>query len=57
MSYEAISSGLQMQTTKVDWDWNNLGEVKESLTWVWHIFEWLPIPRLSYEDALSTTWR
>ncbi|KAF8493850.1 hypothetical protein JB92DRAFT_3084909 [Gautieria morchelliformis] len=57
MSYEAISNGLQMRPTKVDWDWKNLGEVKESLTPVWHIFEWLPIKRLSYKDSSSTTYR
>ncbi|KAF8463189.1 hypothetical protein JB92DRAFT_2838920 [Gautieria morchelliformis] len=57
MSYEAISHGLQMRPTKVDWDWKNLGEVKESLTPVWHIFEWLPFKRLSYKDLSSTTYR
>ncbi|KAF8507498.1 hypothetical protein JB92DRAFT_3121813 [Gautieria morchelliformis] len=57
MSYEAISNGLQMRPTKVDWDWKNLGEVKESLTAVWRIFEWLPIKRLSYKDSSSTTYR
>ncbi|KAF8523846.1 hypothetical protein JB92DRAFT_2883113, partial [Gautieria morchelliformis] len=57
MSYEAISNGLQMRPTKVDWDWKNLGEVKESLTLVWQIFEWLPIKRLSYKDSSSTTYR
>ncbi|KAF8532009.1 hypothetical protein JB92DRAFT_3104395 [Gautieria morchelliformis] len=57
MSYEAISSGLLMWPTKVDWDWNNLGEVKESLTPVWHILEWLPFKRLSYKDSASTTYR
>ncbi|KAF8507499.1 hypothetical protein JB92DRAFT_3084052 [Gautieria morchelliformis] len=57
MSSEAISSGLQMRPTKVDWDWKNLGEVKESLTPVWRIFEWFPIKRLSYKDSSSTTYR
>jgi hypothetical protein len=57
MSYEAISSGLQMRPTKVDWDWQNLGNVKESLTPVWRIFEWIPFKRLSYKDSSSTTYR
>ncbi|KAF8531964.1 hypothetical protein JB92DRAFT_2578540, partial [Gautieria morchelliformis] len=57
MSYEAISSGLLMRPTKVDWDWKNLGEVRESLTPVWRIFEWLPFKRLSHQDSSSTTYR
>ncbi|KAF8483193.1 hypothetical protein JB92DRAFT_3032396 [Gautieria morchelliformis] len=57
MSYEAMSNGLQMRPTKVDWDWKNLWEVKESLTPVWGIFDWLPFKRLSYKDLSSTTYR
>ncbi|KAF8489057.1 hypothetical protein JB92DRAFT_3148147 [Gautieria morchelliformis] len=56
MSYEAIFNVLQMRPTKFDWDWKNL-RVKESLTPVWRIFEWLPIKRLSYKDSSSTTYR
>ncbi|KAF8532001.1 hypothetical protein JB92DRAFT_3080805 [Gautieria morchelliformis] len=57
MCVSPLLGGLQMRPTKVDWDWNNLGEVKESLTPVWRIFEWLPFKRLSYEDSSSTTYR
>jgi len=57
MSYEAISSGLHLKPVKVEWDWKNLADVKESLTSVWSIFEWLPIKRLSYKDGTSTTYQ
>ncbi|KAF8531973.1 hypothetical protein JB92DRAFT_2845839 [Gautieria morchelliformis] len=57
MSYEAISRGLLMRPTKVDWDSNTLGKVKESLSPVWRIFEWLPSKRRSYKNSSSTTYR
>ncbi|EGO04118.1 hypothetical protein SERLA73DRAFT_47031, partial [Serpula lacrymans var. lacrymans S7.3] len=59
MSYEAISAGLQldMDDTIVEWNWDKLGEVRESLKGVWHILKWLPLKRLAYKDEETPTWR
>jgi hypothetical protein len=54
---EAINSGALLKPKKVEWDWQNLDVVKESLTGVWSLFEWMPFKRLSYEDSTSTTYR
>ena len=56
MSYEAISAGLKLNPTNVEWKWDELGQVHESLTFVWKLFEYLPFKRLSYKDAESHTW-
>ena len=55
MSFEAVSSGLRLQSPRVEWPWDKLHEVKESLTYFWWICEWFPIKRLSYDDSDSTT--
>ena len=57
MSFEAVSCGLRLRPTKVEWNLEHLQDVKESLTGVWHLFEWMPFKRLSYQDELSTTYR
>jgi len=57
MMSEAINSGALLRPKKVEWDWQNLGAVKESLTGFWHLFEWVPFRRLSYENSTSTTYR
>ncbi|KAF8805056.1 hypothetical protein BYT27DRAFT_6682806 [Phlegmacium glaucopus] len=56
MSYEAISAGLLMELSNLEWKWDQLGDVHESLTGFWKIAEFLPITRLTYEDTASTTW-
>ena len=38
MSYEAISAGLLMKLSNVEWKWKRLGDVHESLTGVWKLF-------------------
>ena len=55
MSYEAISAGLLMEPSNVEWKWEQLGEVNESLTGVWKLFEYLPFKRLTYKDSDSMT--
>ena len=57
MSFEAVSAGLRLRPTKVEWNLNHLQDVKESLTGIWHTFEWMPFKRLSYHDELSTVYR
>jgi hypothetical protein len=57
MSFEAVSCGLRLRPTKVEWNLDHLQDVKESLTGVWHIFEWMPFKRLSYQDESSTIYR
>jgi hypothetical protein len=56
MSFEAVSCGLRLHPTKVEWNLEHLQDVKESLTGVWHIFEWMPFKRLSYDDESSTVY-
>jgi hypothetical protein len=51
MMSEAINSGAFLKPKKVEWDWQNLDVVKESLTGVWHLTKqntrtW-PLSRLS----------
>ena len=57
MSFEAVSCGLRLRPTKVEWNLDHLQDVKESLTGVWHMFEWVPFKRLSYQDESSTVYR
>ncbi|PVF95702.1 hypothetical protein CPB86DRAFT_710764 [Serendipita vermifera] len=57
MMSEAIGSGALLRPKKVEWDWQNLDVVKESLTGIWYPFEWIPFKRLSYEDSTSTTYQ
>ncbi|KAF8575301.1 hypothetical protein K439DRAFT_1623713 [Ramaria rubella] len=57
MSYEAISAGLLMKLSNPEWKWDRLGDVNESLTGVWNLFEFMPLKRLSYENSTSTTFR
>ena len=57
MSYEAISAGLLMEPSNVEWKWEQFGDVHESLTSVWKLFEYLPFNRLSYRDSDSMTSR
>jgi hypothetical protein len=57
MSYEAISAGLLMKPSNVEWKWEQFGDVNESLTGVWKLFEYLPFKRLSYRDPDSMTSR
>jgi hypothetical protein len=57
MSFEAVSCGLRLRPTKVEWNLDHLQDVKESLTGVWHMFEWMPFKRLSYQNESSTIYR
>ncbi|CAG8703027.1 2076_t:CDS:2, partial [Acaulospora colombiana] len=56
MMSEAIGSGALLKPKKVEWDWQNLDVVQESLTGIWSLFEWIPFKRLSYQDSSSTTY-
>ena len=56
MSFEAVSCGLRLRPTKVEWNLDHLQDVKESLTGVWRMFEWMPFKWLSYEDESSTVY-
>ena len=54
MSYEAISAGLLMEPSNVQWKWEQLGDVHESLTgFIWNLFEYLPFKRRTYRDSHS----
>lgn len=57
MSFEAVSCGLRLRPTRVEWRWDRLHEMKESLTGVWHVLEWIPFKTLSYRDESSTVYR
>ena len=57
MSYEAISAGLLKKPSNVEWKWEQVGDVHESLTGVWNLFEYLPFKRLSYRNIDSMTFR
>lgn len=57
MSYEAISAGLSMKLSNVEWKWEQLGKVNESLKGVWKLFEFIPFKHLTYKDSVSTTSR
>lgn len=57
MAYEAISQGIRLNPFRGEWSLEKLIDVNESLRGPWHIFEWLPIKRLSYKDSSSITWR
>ena len=57
MSYEAISAGLLMKPSNVEWRREQFGDVHESLTGVWKLFEYLPFRQLSYRDSTSMVSR
>ncbi|EGN94934.1 hypothetical protein SERLA73DRAFT_95550, partial [Serpula lacrymans var. lacrymans S7.3] len=59
MSYEVMSAGLNLKlhASVVEWDWEQLGTVHESLKGTWHILEWLPVKRLTYKNDHGHTWR
>ena len=54
MTYEAIRYGLKM--TPYEGQWSAI-KLEESLSGIWKILEYLPLCRLSYKDAESTTRR
>jgi hypothetical protein len=56
MSFEVVSCGLRLCPMKVEWNLDHLQDVKESLTGVWQMFEWMPFKRLSYQDESSTIY-
>jgi hypothetical protein len=53
MSYEAIQCGLKMQPHQGEW---SRITPTDSMTGVWKILEYIPVPRLSYKDADSVQW-
>ena len=57
MAYEAISAGLKLDLTDVEWEWDEPGQVHDSFVSVWKILEYLPFKRLSYNNAGSHAWR
>ena len=57
MSYETITAGLRLHANKLDWKWDQLDQVNESLTFIWRLLEYLPVKRLTYKDADSHTIR
>ena len=57
MSHEAVRAGLKLNRTTVDWKWDELGLLRESLTLAWKPLEYLPIKRLSYASAEGITWQ
>ena len=57
MSHEAVRASLKLNHHTVDWKWDELGLVHESLTLAWRPLEFLPLKQLSYESAEGTTWR
>lgn len=57
MSYEATAAGLRMAPFKSKWDLKPTVNIHESLSGVWHLFEWLPWGRLTYRDCHTMTHR
>ena len=57
MSHEAVRAGLRLNRSTVDWKWEELGSMRESLTLAWKPLEYLPIKRLSYQSTEGITWR
>ncbi|KIJ35237.1 hypothetical protein M422DRAFT_141734, partial [Sphaerobolus stellatus SS14] len=57
MSFEAVICGLKLNPSTVAWKMESLSEVKESLTGIWVLFEWIPWKRFSYNEAKGTTHR
>jgi hypothetical protein len=57
MSYEAISAGLLKGPSNVEWKWEQFGDVHESLTGVWKLFEYLPFTQMLYGDPEAMTLR
>ena len=57
MSYEATSAGLLMNPFQDTWNLTKFAAVKQSLKGFWRVFEFLPVRRLSYQDADSLTRR
>jgi hypothetical protein len=55
MSYEAVSVGLRVNTTNVEWKLDELGRVEKSLTGLWWLLEYIPLKFLAYRDADTTT--
>jgi hypothetical protein len=55
MSYEASLAGLLTELSNAEWKHEHLGDVNESLTGIWKVFEYLPLKHLSYKDSSSTT--
>ncbi|KAJ6589856.1 hypothetical protein DFH09DRAFT_217728 [Mycena vulgaris] len=55
MGNEAQHAGLKLEASPVEWKWEQLetSQPTESLTWVWRLFELLPIKHLSYVDTMS----
>ncbi|KZV99911.1 WD40 repeat-like protein [Exidia glandulosa HHB12029] len=51
MSFEATRLGLHLD--KIPRDWNEQ-VISESLSWVWQVLEYLPLPRLAYTQKEST---
>lgn len=57
MKDEALSEGLKVRRKHVDWRWDQLSEVQESMKFPWNLFEYVPLRRLSYMDEKDLTWR
>jgi hypothetical protein len=57
MGNEALFAGLKLSESRVEWNWEELQKTTptESLKYIWHLFELLPIKRLSY-DKQGNTW-
>ena len=58
MANEARFAGLRLHPSKVHWSWEELknSRPKESLNFIWGIFERLPLRRLSYAGVDDATW-
>ena len=58
MANEARFAGLRLHPSKVQWSWDELekSRPKESLNFIWRIFEVLPFRRLSYSGVDDATW-
>lgn len=60
MTSEAAFAGLFLNNRPLAWKWDELKTshgVRESLTGVWKLFEYLPFKQLSYNDDAEQTFR
>jgi hypothetical protein len=58
MRNEATLAGLRLESSPVEWKWDELenSAPTESMLKEWHLFKIIPFKRLSYNDRTHSTW-
>jgi hypothetical protein len=57
MANESMMAGLELKASRVEWNWEDLKEAvpSDSLKRGWWLAEYLPLKRLTYNNATMTT--